>query len=525
MTSPANPATALYTTPQLREVEVAHQQAHPKISLMQRAGTALAKHAATLLKKKKAAAVLVLAGPGNNGGDAWVAAVALKKAGHRVTVIALGEHQFTEPAAKSAHAAFLKAKGEVRKDLPRNVECDLVIDGLFGIGLTRPPTGAFANAIVATNALRRSQGVPVLAIDVPSGLASDTGVALGDTIEADRTVTFIGLKAGLFTGDGRDHAGEVYLETLGTELPDASGHLLTVESVRDLIPARRHQSHKGTYGNVGIIGGTDGMIGAAVLAARAALFMGPGKVYLGIAAKDMPTFDPLNPELMVRRAEDLINDEAITAIAIGMGLGTERAAPRLVSAALIRGLPMVLDADALNLIATTPSLAALLTQDMPKSSTGAAPGAQMPETPRQCLRLVLTPHPGEAARLLNVPGSELQADRVSAALALAQRFNAVVVLKGSGTVIAGADGRYFINSSGNPGMASGGMGDALSGIISALLAQGLNALDAACLAVYLHGAAADACIEHGMAPHGLTASEVIFEARSLLNAGLEGHEH
>jgi hydroxyethylthiazole kinase-like uncharacterized protein yjeF len=391
--------------------------------------------------------------------------------------------------------------------------------------MARPASGAFAATIAVINALRAQQRVPVLSVDVPSGLMSDTGVAQGETIVADRTVTFIGLKPGLFTADGRDHAGEVFLETLGAELPEPAGQLLTAATVRDLIPARHHQSHKGSYGNVGIIGGTDGMLGAAVLSARAALFMGPGKVYLGIAAKEVPGFDPLNPEVMMRRAEDLVGDESLTAIAIGMGLGIDRAAPRLVSTALGRGLPMVLDADALNLIASTPSVANLLIAKGQKSSNGGASVAKMAETPRQCLRLVLTPHPGEAARLLAVPTSELQADRIGATIALALRFNAVVVLKGSGTVVADADGNYFINTSGNPGMASGGMGDALSGMIAALLAQGLNAPDAARLAVYLHGAAADACVEHGMAPHGLTASEVIFEARSLLNANLEDHHH
>ena len=274
-----------------------------------------------------------------------------------------------------------------------------------------------------------------------------------------------------------------------------------------------------------IIGGAEGMVGAAVLAARAALFMGPGKVFLGIAAKDTPEYDPLNPEIMVRKADELIAMEGIDALAIGMGMGTDRTAPRLLAATLALNVPVVLDADALNLISTTPAFAAAVANEVSNTSTGAVIKPKLAEMPHQRSTFILTPHPGEAARLLNVSVAHLEADRVTSALVLAKRFNAVVVLKGAGTIIATPEDRYFINTSGNPGMASGGMGDALSGMIASLLAQGLSALDAARLAVFLHGAAADACIAHGMAPHGLTASEVIFEARALLNAGLAHHDH
>ncbi len=525
------PLQFLYTTGEIRQIEAAHAKKHPKTSLMRRAGASVAKLALSLTARKKVAAILVLAGPGNNGGDAWVAAVAIRKAGKRVTVLALGEQKFADNAAKNAHAEFKRAKGDIRNAFPDNEAFDLIIDGLFGIGLARAPAGAFAATITRANALRREirdEKLPtqILSIDVPSGLASDTGIALGDAIVADHTLTFLGLKPGLYTAQGKDFAGEVHLDTLGVAATDiGSGQLLTADSVRDLIPPRSHHSHKGTFGNVGIIGAAEGMVGAGVLAARAALYMGPGKVFLGVAAKDVPAFDALNPEVMVRKAEELVADESLTAIAIGMGLGVDKAAPRLLSAALARKLPIVLDADALNLIASTHGFAAALGTNSENTSTGAPFQAEMPQTPHQSSTFVLTPHPGEAARLMNVSIAHLQADRVTSAIALAKRFNAVVVLKGAGTVIAASDGRYFINTSGNPGMASGGMGDALSGMIAAFLAQGLIALDAAKLAVYLHGAAADACLAHGMAPLGLTASEVIFEARMLLNAGLEHPEH
>ena len=525
-----SPAGALFTTGEIRAIEAEHALKRPKISLMRRAGAAVAKLALTLTTaRKKTAAILVLAGPGNNGGDAWVAAAALKKARQRVSVLALGEQKFTD-AAKIARAEFVRAKGVVCSEFPDDEAFDLVIDGLFGIGLARAPAGVFASAIAHVNELAKKHesagGAIILSIDVPSGLSSDTGVALGETIVAHHTLTFLGLKPGLYTAEGRDFAGDVHLDTLGVDTGDkGSGHLLTADCVRALIPSRRHHSHKGTFGNVGIIGGADGMVGAAVLAARAALYMGPGKVFLGVSAKDLPAFDPLNPEVMIRKAEDLINDESLTVFAIGMGLGIDKSAPRLLSAMLGRRLPMVLDADALNLIAATPGFAALLGISTENTSIGAPLQAKMPQTPHPFWTIVLTPHPGEAARLLNVTAAHLQADRVTSAIALAKRFNSIVVLKGAGSVIAVPDGRYFINTSGNPGMASGGMGDALSGMIAAFLAQGLDALAAAKLAVYLHGAAADACMAHAMAPLGLTASEVIFEARMLLNAGLEHHDH
>ena len=525
------PHQFLYTTGEIRQIEAAHAKKHPKTSLMRRAGASVAKLAISLTTRKKVAAILVLVGPGNNGGDAWVAAVALKKAGKRVTVLALGDQKFADNAASTAHAEFKRAKGDIRETFPDDESFDLIIDGLFGIGLARAPAGAFAAAITRANALRRKHRddksvAQILSIDVPSGLASDTGIALGDTIVADYTLTFLGLKPGLYTAQGKDFAGDVQLDMLGVSaIGICSGELLTADSVRDLIPARRHHSHKGSFGSVGIIGAAEGMVGAGVLAARAALYMGPGKVFLGVAAKDIPAFDPLNPEVMVRKADELVADESLTAIAIGMGLGVDKSAPRLLSAVLARKLPTVLDADALNLIASTPGFAAALGVNVENTSTGGPSQAENPQTPHQSSTFVLTPHPGEAARLLNVSIAHLQADRVTAAIALAKRFNAVVVLKGAGTVVAASDGRYFINTSGNPGMASGGMGDALSGMIVAFLAQGLAALDAAKLAVYLHGAAADACFAHGMAPLGLTASEVIFEARMLLNAGLEHPEH
>ena len=503
---------ALYSTAEIRAIEGAYAKMHPKQSLMLKAGAAVAAFASKIVKKKRGANILVLAGPGNNGGDAWVASATLAKTGKTVTVLEPREQKHADPVAKTARAAFHKAKGVVVTNFPIEEKFDLIIDGLFGIGLQRAPEGGFADAIMQANTNADRNQTPILAVDVPSGLSADTGVALGATIRADFTLTFLGAKPGLYTADGVDHVGEIHIESLDVDTAANIGEFLDGALVAPLIPRRRHNSHKGTFGNVAVIGGAAGMIGAAILAARAALHMGPGKVFLGLAAKDGPGFDPLNPEIMFRTVEELVGDESMTAIAIGMGLGTDKTAPRLLTAALTQAVPMVIDADALTLIATNPSIHAALEQ-------------KMAGKPRQSLSLIFTPHPAEAARLLGIATSEIQSDRIHAAKAIAAQFNAVTVLKGAGSVIAVPDGRYWINTSGNPGMASGGMGDALSGMIAAFLAQGLNALDAAKLGVYLHGAAADECLAHGMAPHGLTASEVIFEARTLLNAGLTPHDH
>ena len=502
----------LYSTSDIRAIERAHAKRKPKQSLMLLAGAAVTAFASKIIKKKRGANILVLAGPGNNGGDAWVAAAALKKAGQRVTVLAPKEQKNPDQVVRTASSTYRKANGNVVTKFPSDEKFDLIVDGLFGIGLRRAPEGIFADVIRHANVNADLHHTPILAVDVPSGLCADTGIFFGATIQADYTLTFLGAKPGLYTADGVDFAGEIEVDRLGLDGTVSEGHLLTRAVAALLIPQRRNNSHKGSFGNVGIVGGATGMVGAAVLAARAALHMGPGKVFLGLAAKVAPGFDPINPEIMFRIAQELVADETMTASAIGMGLGIDKPASRLLAGALSHAAPMVIDADALNIIATNPSIYA-------------AHQAKVAGNPRQSTRLVFTPHPGEAARLLGFTSNEVQADRVSAAKSIATKFNAVTVLKGAGTVIAAPDGSYWINTTGNPGMASGGMGDALSGMIASFLAQGLNALESALLGVYLHGAAADECLANGMAPHGLTASEVIFEARTLLNAGLAAHIH
>jgi ADP-dependent NAD(P)H-hydrate dehydratase / NAD(P)H-hydrate epimerase len=520
--------TFLYSEAQIRAAENAYRPGK-SATLMQRAGEAVAKQAIAMLKSQKNKSVLVLAGPGNNGGDAWVAARTLQLKKIKVTVYALGEHKFADATAKKARDAYVKNRGALYKTNVANSPIGaafsaygLVVDGMFGIGFSstkRGLAGEFLAASKAANRARAEHGVPILAIDVASGLEAETGVAVADAICATTTLTFIGAKPGLYTADGTDCSGEVMVDALGLKLDGAngapSGALLTKEIAAAFVPQRNNNSHKGNYGNVAIIGGASGMVGAAVLAARAALHMGPGKVYLGLAVNSKAnnnamTVDTINPEIMVRDATELVNDQSITAFAIGMGLGESKAAATLLITALKRDCPTLLDADALNMLVNN-------------SAISAAFKAKWLHKARLSTSLILTPHPGEAARLLKTTTEKVQANRVAAAQKLAKQFNAVVVLKGAGTVISQPNGTYVINTNGNPGMASGGMGDALSGMIAAFMAQGLTAWNAAQLGVFLHGASADAAIHHGMGPLGLTASEVIFEARTLLNTGLEDH--
>ncbi len=368
---------------------------------------------------------------------------------------------------------------------------------MFGIGLTRPVAGTAAQWIARANA----SGTRILALDVPSGLNADTGVAYRPTIRAHATATFIALKPGLLTGDGPDCCGIIGVHALGLDAAGgAPGRCLAWQALASDLPEplrrARHNVHKGSFGTLGIVGGNDGMVGAAVLCARAALHLGAGKIWIGLATPAPPAVDWTQPELMLRRAADVL-EAAPTAMVVGPGLGTDERARALLMRALSLPVPLVLDADALNLLATEAELARTI-------------AARTHAT-------ALTPHPAEAARLLATTTAAVQEDRLCAALALAAKFHAGVVLKGAGSVLAFADGAWAINSSGNPGLASGGTGDVLTGMLGALFAQGIALNDALACAVCLHGAAADALVAAGVGPLGLTASEVAPAARRLLN--------
>lgn len=495
--------TPLYTTADLREVERLATGAIARdggLPLMERAGRAAARLAMEMLGDT-GGRVLVFAGPGNNGGDALVAARLLREAFHPVDVVFDGDEARLPHDAGAALAAWRRAGGSTLGAIPADRRWSLVVDGLFGIGLKRPPAGVFAARIDAIAALARA-GTPVLALDLPSGLDADTGQLHGIAVEATRTLTFLALKPGLLTADGPDCCGELMLADLDVDaaaLVPASGHALDVRQLDGLRPPRRRNSHKGSHGSVGILGGAPGMVGAALLAGRAALFAGAGRVTLGLVDEQGPACDPLHPELMVRRWHELPRIEALDTLAVGPGLGDFPESHAALRWALASALPLVVDADALNLLARDAALRSAL-------AARSAPS-------------ILTPHPAEAARLLGTDTRAIQADRIGSAVALAAMFDAAVVLKGHGSVSALPGGAWFIHRTGNPGMASAGMGDVLTGIVAALLAQGLSPADALTGAVTVHGAAADAISADHDAPGGLpglTASEVALRTRSLL---------
>ncbi len=488
------PHDPIYCLADLRTLEASAAQ-HP---LMQRAGLAAAEVARDLLAGRPSR-VLVLAGPGNNGGDAFVVAHWLRSWFFEVVVAFRGDAAKLASDAAMAHGNWVAGGGKTVNDWSDAARWGLVVDGLFGIGLTRAVEGEYARWIERANCA----DAPVLALDVPSGLDAETGVAHGATIYADATATFIALKPGLLTADGPDHCGAISVHTLDLDAQSvvpASGERLTWRPLAAALPPTllraRQNVHKGSFGTLAVVGGSDGMVGAAILAGRSALHLGAGKVWVGLAAQAAPAVDWGQPELMLRFAEDVLAD-APDAVVVGPGLGKHTHARDLLALALARDVPVVLDADALNLVAGDTALAA-------------AVAARRAAT-------AITPHPAEAARLAGASTSAIQADRLGAALALASRFNAATVLKGAGSVLAFPDGTWAINASGNAGLASGGTGDVLAGMLGALLAQGLPVKEALKLAVCLHGAAADTLVAGGIGPLGLCASELAAAARRLVN--------
>ena len=474
--------------------------------LMERAGLAAATVARTILAGRDPR-VLVLAGPGNNGGDAFVVARWIRSWSIDVELVFHGDPARLPLDAAQAHRAWIEAGGTVasawREDatLVRNGGrgLGLIVDGIFGLGLARPIEGAYAEWVTRANAHR----APTLSLDIPSGLDADTGVAREPTVRAAATATFIALKPGLLTLDGPDHCGAISTHPLELERELASvgsGYRVDWQSMRRSVPEAlkraRGNVHKGSFGSLAVIGGADGMVGAALLAARAALHLGAGKVFVGLTANKPPVVDWLQPELMLRPAENAL-DTGPNATVIGPGLGQSDHARAVLVAALASPVPLVIDADGLTLIAVDSKLKAMTASR--RSPT------------------VLTPHPGEAARLAGTTVAAIQSDRVQAALSMAHELHAAVVLKGAGSVLAFPDGRWAINSSGNAGLATAGSGDVLAGVLGALLAQGVAMSDAIQFAVCLHGAAADQLAKEGVGPLGLTASELAPAARRLIN--------
>jgi len=467
---------------------------------MELAGAAAAE-VATRLCGDRGRPIVVLAGPGNNGGDAFVAARRLRATYHDVHVVFAGDPQRMPKDAAAALHAFAGAGGKTLADPPA-ARPGLVVDGLLGIGLARPPEGRYAELVEWANA----SGAPIVALDIPTGLDAATGQAHAPAIRAVATATFIALKPGLLTLDGPDHCGEVSVHDLGLATnANARGHRLDWPALAAALPpvlARRVRNvNKGTFGTLGILGGSEGMSGALILAGRAAMRTGAGKVWLGFLMADPPKLDTGMPELMLRHAGAVL-DAQPDALVVGPGLGTSDAARTLLMRALALQIPLALDADALNLVSRDPALLAATR----------ARGAPT----------LATPHPGEAARLLGVDIDSVQNDRMGSARELAQRLAANVVLKGAGSVLAHPDGTWDINASGGPALATAGSGDVLCGLLGAFLAQQIDARTALRYAVCLHGAAADALVAAGSGPLGVTASELPDAVRSLLNAAARG---
>lgn len=446
-----------------RAMEGAAAAVLPAHTLMARAGLAVARLA--LAVAPRARRVLVLAGPGNNGGDALVAARWLQGQGLSVQLVLLAD-----PARLPPDAAWALAGApalDLQRSLPPAFEADLVLDGLLGIGLTRAPDGEIAQAIGRLAAC----DMPRLAIDLPSGLDAERGTSFdGLAVHATHTLSLLSLKPGLFTGAGRDHAGQVWFDDLGVAPATSETWLLGPPEAR-MAP---HVSHKGRFGDLLVLGGAAGMVGAAQLAARAALAAGAGRVYLGsLGGQDQ--IDSARPELMPRPVATLVEPDLLQRATVVAGCGGGDAMRHLLPPLLRHAARLVLDADALNALAADTTLRAAL----------AARGRRGAPT-------VLTPHPLEAGRLLGRAADEVQADRPGAARALAAAFGAVVVLKGSGTLIASPDGRMAINPTGNARLASAGTGDVLAGWLGGHWARsGASAQDAAGTAVFCHGLAAE----------------------------------
>jgi ADP-dependent NAD(P)H-hydrate dehydratase / NAD(P)H-hydrate epimerase len=432
---------------------------------MERAGAAAAELAAGLACDRSKD-MLVLAGPGNNGADARIAASRLEAQFYRVTLACRAD------------------------EIPQR-KWGLVIDGLFGIGLARDIDGDYARMVQYVN----RAGCPVLALDIPSGLHSDTGRVMGSAVRATHTITFLALKPGLLTLDGPDHCGDITVADLGLRVEKPAAWVAERALFRSVLKRRPLNFHKGLAGSLAILGGASGMTGAALLAGRAALKLGAGRVYVGMLDTALPV-DPGAPELMLRHADDALGLD-LNALVVGPGLGDGERAQTLLGAVLTSELPCVLDADALNLISENADLRRVCA--------------------RRSAETLLTPHPAEAGRLLGTTTAAVQADRVKAARLLSGNLNAHVVLKGNGSILVARDGHWFVNRTGNPGMASAGMGDVLAGMLGALLAQGLSGESALVLGTHLHGAAADELVRTGTGPVGMTATEVIDAARRLWN--------
>ncbi len=522
----------LYRTDEVRALELCAigEFGIAGLTLMERAGRA----AFAIIQRRwpRAERIIVCCGAGNNGGDGYVVARLAKLAGKNVSVLHVGSRDALSGDARMAMEQAVAAqvpmqqpsiqREPIKQRLPKQAPTsgmdavffgepvDLLVDGLLGIGLKGALRGDYPAVIAALN----SSGAPVLALDIPSGLCADTGmVAESDTaVRADATVTFIGLKRGLFTGRGPALCGDIYVDDLAlprdiyARVPSTCIRI-DETLLQKQLSARARDAHKGHFGHVLVIGGDYGFAGAALLAAEAAARSGTGLISVATRPEHVAAFVARRPELMVHGIRQPAEIEPLlakaTVVVAGPGLGTSAWARAMLERALQTNVPLVLDADALNML-TSGMIDAL---------------AARRDDPYQ----VLTPHPGEAARLLGIDSAAVQADRFAAAHALQLRFGGTVLLKGAGTIIdSGSDVGSAVTlpvavaTVGNPGMASGGMGDVLSGVIGGLIAQGWSLPMAARIGVVVHGVAADrAAAQDG--ERGLLAGDLLHHVHALMN--------
>jgi hydroxyethylthiazole kinase-like uncharacterized protein yjeF len=463
----ASAEQALYDTAATRQIEQTLQASLPSHTLMQRAGLAVARLAMAVAPHSQR--IWLACGPGNNGGDGLEAAVHLQQWGKKPIVTWLGAAD-TAPsdAAKSYHRAR-QAGVEFSEQPPQRYE--FCIDGMLGVGGGRRP---LVGQMSDWAAIMNSSTAPVLAIDLPTGLCADTGVVTPNHVHATHTLSLLTLKPGLFTAQGRDASGIHWLDDLCPGVEGQQHLAKTPPSARLIGPPtqrqRRHASHKGNYGDVAVVGGANGMTGAALLAATAALNSGAGRVFVGLLAEPAMTVDTNHPALMFRS----VNKLDITSMTVVCGCGGGDAIEGRLQEILMTSPLLVIDADAINAIANDDRFQSILIARVNTS-----------------MSTILTPHPLEAARLLAITTTEVQGNRLGAATALAQRFGCTVVLKGSGTVVATPGRTPRINLTGNARLATAGTGDVLAGMIGAGLARGLPGFEAAAHAVYQHGLRAD----------------------------------
>lgn len=453
-------------------------------ALMRRAGDA----AATWILdhfEETTPAVTILCGPGNNGGDGLHCALKLKEAGADVVVVLPGDRTPSSPLAKSALEAYKAQGGEVASDPYLTRKADCVVDALFGTGLNKPIKGDDLDAVLWFNERHALK----VALDIPSGLNAATGQWVGSIpgCRADVTITFLSVKAGFYMKEGVDAVGDIVLNELDVSVPLTRLSVIGKDEFPYVQNPRARNCHKGDFGHVAVIGGDTGMVGAAILAARSALILGAGRVTVEALAENAPSWDPTFPELMFAQHVDL---DTVDVVVMGPGLGkSEGAKARLVEVLALKK-PVVLDADALNLISDDMKL-----QDQLLARVDAT---------------VITPHPGEAARLLRRSVADVEVDRVAASRELAVQSGAMVVLKGAGTVISLKSARSWINPTGSAALATAGSGDVLAGMIGAFFAQRFDMGEAVLAAVYYHGAAAEGFLA------GFTAGAIAHNAAYLL---------